>query len=79
MRASNLFRYTKEITFHNIEHGNAERFIGMVISWGSFRYLAQGVTEQELGLDELKEVAHRVIGEQPIPWYLSYRMRIGVK
>ncbi len=79
MQASNLFRYTKEITLHNVEYGNADRFIGMVISWGSFRYLAQGVTEQELGLDSLKEVAHRVIGEQPIPWYLSYRMRIGVK
>ena len=79
MQSSNLFRSTKEITLHNVEHGNADRLIGMVISWGSFRYLTQGVTEQELGLDQLKEVAHRVIGEKPIPWYVSYRMRIGVK
>jgi len=79
MQASDLFRYTKEITLHNVEYGNADRFIGMVISWGSFRYLKQGVTEQELSIDQLKEVAHRVIGEEPIPWYLSYRVRIGVK
>ncbi len=79
MRDSNLFRYTKEITLHNVEYGNADRFIGLVLSWGSVRYLKQGVTEQELGIDQLKEVAHRVIGEEPIPWYLSYRVRIGVK
>ena len=79
MQASNLFRYTKEIRLHNIEYGNAERLIGLVISWGSFRYLTQGITEQELGLDQLKSVAHRVIGDTPVPWYLSYRMRIGIK
>ncbi len=27
----------------------------------------------------IKDVAHRVIGSEPIPWYLSYRMRIGIK
>ena len=79
MRASKLFRYTKEITLHNVEYGNADRLIGLVISWGSFRYLTQGVTEQELGIDQLKDVAHRVIGDTPIPWYLSYRVRIGIK
>ena len=79
MQASNRFRYTKEITLHNVEYGNADRLIGLVISWGSFRYLTQGVTEQELGIDQLKDVAHRVIGDTPIPWYLSYRMRIGIK
>lgn len=79
MQASSHFRYTKEITLHNIEFGNADRLIGLVISWGSFRYLRQGVTEQELGLDQLREVANRVIGDEPIPWYLSYRVRIGIK
>ncbi len=79
MQASNLFRYIKEVTLHNIEYGNADRLIGLVISWGSFRFLAQGVTEQELGLDQLKAVAHRVIGDEAFPWYLSYRVRIGIK
>ena len=79
MRESKRFRYTKEITLHNTEYGNADRLVGLVISWGAFRYLTQGVTEQELGLDQLKEVAHRVIGEEPISWYLSYRVRIGIK
>ncbi len=79
MRASNRFRYTKEITLHNVEYGNADRYIGFVISSGSFRYLTQGVTEQELGIDQLKDVAHRVIGDAPVPWYLSYRVRIGIK
>jgi len=79
MRESNRFRFTKEITLHNVEYGNADRFIGLVLSWGPIRYIRQGVTEQELGIDQLKEVAHRVIGTDPIPWYLSYRVRIGIK
>ncbi len=79
MQASNRFRYTKDITLHKIEYGNADHLIGLVISWGSFRYLRQGVTEQELAIDQLKDVAHRVIGDEPIPWYLSYRVRIGIK
>lgn len=79
MRESNRFRYTKEITLHNIEYGNADRLVGFVISGGAFRYLSQGVTEQELGIDQLKEVAHKVIGDKSIPWYLSYRVRTGIK
>ena len=79
MQESNLFRSTKEMTLHSVEYGNADRLIGLVISWGAFRYLAQGVTEQELGLDQFRAVAHRVIGDTPVPWYLSYRMRIGIK
>jgi len=39
------------------------------------RYL----TEQEVGLDHLKRVAHDLLGPEPIPWYFSYRVRMGVK
>ncbi len=79
MQASNLFQYTKEIAVHNVESGKSDRFIGFVISLGSFRYLKEGVTEQELGLDQLRDVANKVIGDEPVPWYLSYRVRIGIK
>jgi SAM-dependent methyltransferase len=44
------------------------------------RYLKHGyLTEQEVGLDHLQRVAQDFIGPEPIPWYFSYRVRIGVK
>jgi len=36
-------------------------------------------TEQEIGLDRLKHAASQYIGSEPIPWYVSYRVRIGIK
>jgi hypothetical protein len=42
--------------------------------------LKQGyLTEQEVGLDHLKRVSQNLIGQEPIPWYFSYRVRIGIK
>ena len=80
MQDSGRFRYMKELVVHHMEKGNAERFIGLTLSYGIDRYLKQGyLTEQEVGLDHLKRVAQNVIGLDPIPWYFSYRVRIGIK
>ena len=80
MQESGQFRYVKELLVHQIEMGNAQRFIGLTLSYGIARYLKQGyLTEQEVGLDHLKRVAQDCIGSEPIPWYFSYRIRIGIK
>lgn len=80
MQESGQFRYVKELLVHQIEEGNAQRFIGLTLSYGIARYLKQGyLTEQEVGLDHLKRVAQDCIGSEPIPWYFSYRIRIGIK
>lgn len=80
MQESGQFRYVKELVIHQIEEGNAERFIGLTLSYGIARYLKQGyLTEQEVGLDHLKRITHDFIGPEPIPWYFSYRMRVGIK
>ncbi len=80
MQDSRCFRYLKELVVHHVEKGNAERFIGLTLSYGIARYLKQGyLTEQEVGFDRLKHIAQDVIGPEPIPWYFSYRVRIGVK
>jgi len=80
MQDSGCFRYVKELVVHHTEEGNAERFIRLTLSYGIARYLKQGyLTEQEVGLDHLKRVAQDLIGPEPILWYFSYRVRIGIK
>jgi len=36
-------------------------------------------TDHELGLTELQEVADRTLGAEGLPWYVSYRVCVGVK
>jgi len=80
MQESGQFRYVKEFVIHQVEEGNAERFIGLTLSYGIARYLKQGyLTEQDVGLDHLKRVAQNQIGPEPIPWYFGYRVRLGIK
>ncbi len=80
IRASGLFRYVKEITLHSVEQGGAGRLVGLALSQGGIAgLLKHGVSESAIGLDTLYDVATRTIGEQPRPWYFSYRVRIGVR
>jgi hypothetical protein len=41
--------------------------------------LESGVSTTEVGLDELREVAQRTLGQQGLPAYFTYRVRVGVK
>ena len=75
MRASGHFRYTQEMLLHSIEQGDAARFLAMMRS-AAFNH---HFTDQEIGLDRLSNAASQVIGSEPVPWYWSYRVRIGVK
>ncbi|MDQ2886898.1 MAG: class I SAM-dependent methyltransferase [Chloroflexota bacterium] len=75
MRESAHFRFTREVLLHHIEHGDAARFIEAMWSSG----FNQQFTEQEIGFDRLRQAALQHIGSEPIPWYWSYRVRIGVK
>jgi ubiquinone/menaquinone biosynthesis C-methylase UbiE len=80
IQESGQFRYVKELAVHHTEEGNAERFIALTLSYGIARYLKHGyLTEQEVGLDHLKRLAYDFIGAESIPWYFSYRIRIGIK
>lgn len=77
MRHSNVFRFIREVFLHQVEQGDAARFLEMVQSnafSGNFP-----LTDEELGFDQLKEAALQFIGSEPIPWFVSYRVRIGVK
>ena len=80
MRASGHFRFTREFVLHHCEQGDATRFIGLILSSGYNYQLKRGtVTEQEIDLDRLKQAALDYIGSEPIPWYFSYRVRVGIR
>ncbi len=80
IRASERFRFTKEILLHHVEQGGAERLIGLMLSQGGIATLLKhGVGEDEIGITTLREAASRLLGAAIVPWYFSYRMRVGVK
>jgi hypothetical protein len=41
--------------------------------------LDRGMTEDELGLAQLRETAARTLGDECSEWFVSYRVRLGVK
>lgn len=77
LRESGHFRFTREVLLHSIEQGDAARFIEMTRSNALSNQ--SHFTEQEIGLDRLTSAAYQFIGSEPIPWYVSYRVRIGIK
>ena len=80
MRESGLFRFTREALVHCRERGGAERIVGMALSLGPLNVLLEdGMTEEELGLAQLREVAAQALGDREVDWFLCYRVRLGVK
>ncbi len=79
MRASGHFRYVTEIAVHSREEGDAERFVALMLSQGgTVALLEQGLTEDELGLTRLREVAQRRI-RGSVPFWWTYRVRLAVR
>lgn len=80
MTESKSFRYTKEIVVHHTEEGDAERFIGLLLSQGGVRTLLKaGRSEEELGIAAFRNACHDLLGSGRRTWYWSARVRIGVK
>ena len=80
MRASGLFRFTREALVHSRETGGAERIVGMAFSLGPLNVLLEGgMTEEELGLAQLRGVAAKALGDREVDWFMCYRARLGVK
>jgi ubiquinone/menaquinone biosynthesis C-methylase UbiE len=80
MTESGRFRYTKEFVVHQVEEGNAARFIGILLSQGGIRSLLNaGHTEEELGIDKFRAECNEVLGQKMNRWYWSLRVRIGIR
>src|SRR5260370_15980982 len=80
MRESGHFSFTREVMLHHIEQGDAARFLELILTNSrSHQFKLKTITEQEIGFDRLSSAAFQSIGSEPIPWYVSYRVRIGIK
>jgi hypothetical protein len=77
LRESGHFHFTREVLLHHVEYGDAARYLAMMQS-SAFSHQFQ-FTDQETGSDRLRLAAFHYIGSEPIPWYWSYRVRIGIK
>ena len=80
IKASDHFRYAREIVFHSRDRADANRIVGMALSLGPLTVLLnEGLSEEETGLAALRETAGRVLGDQEAEIFLGYRIRLGVK
>jgi ubiquinone/menaquinone biosynthesis C-methylase UbiE len=80
MKDSGRFRFVREVLACQKELGDAERLVGLAMSQGgAAALLKNGLSEEEIGLTELRAVARQILGDTAIPWYFSFRVRIGIK
>ena len=78
IRASGHFRFVKEIKVHHVEQGDAERIVGVLLSQGQIAgLLKRGLSEDEIGITALREAARQALGDRTVPWYWSYKVRLG--
>jgi len=79
MQNSGFFSFAKEVVVHNVEQGDANRFVLLALSQGSVgTVLRAGISEEILGIPEFKEIVEESLPE-PCPFYFSYRVRYGIK
>lgn len=72
---SGVFQLVRELSLHSVEEGDGERLVRLALSEGSLQTLLEdGVSEEEVGLDRLREVASRM---PTVPWWISYRAWVG--
>lgn len=80
MRDSQVFRFAKEIVFHNVEACNAERYIGLAMTQGGLQtVLKAGHTYLQDELGEFREAVQDHFQGQELAIMFSYRMRLGMK
>jgi hypothetical protein len=78
MKTSGCFRYVKEILLHHQETGNAERFIGLILSSHISALIKQGLRPEEVEVDSFESAVKLALGNASIPFWFSYHARIGI-
>ncbi|MEK4510713.1 class I SAM-dependent methyltransferase [Paenibacillus sp. FSL K6-2524] len=79
-RASGIFRFTKEIVFHNIEICSAERYVGLALSQGSVQnVLKLNLRDLDEDIEAFGQNVERYFDSRDLDIMFNYRMRLGVK
>ena len=72
---SRVFSEIRELPLHSVEEGDGDRLVALAFTEGSLITLLEaGATEEEVGLDRLREVARSM---PRVPWWFGYRALIG--
>jgi len=80
IKKSGQFGFVREIAVNHTEVGDSERLINLVLSLSSvMAVIKHGLSEEEIGLDKLRDVARDSIGDNPVKWFYEYRIRLGIK
>ena len=81
MEQSQRFRYTREIALQSIEHGKADRIVGLLLtSQADIQILFKNhVSEDEIGLTAFRAEMQRLLGDTVYSLYFTYHVRLGVK
>ena len=76
--ADGYFRVVRDTVLHSVEEGDGDRLLGFALSEGNVRVLLeQGVTEEEIGLDRLREACAEL--RRPVPWWVGYHLWICLR
>ncbi|MBV8901979.1 MAG: class I SAM-dependent methyltransferase [Verrucomicrobia bacterium] len=79
MQESGRFGFTKEIFCHSRETGGVGRLIGLAQSQSTVAALLKhGFSEEEIGISDLRQAAERILAGRVVPWWWSYRLRVGI-
>lgn len=80
LRESGVFRFTKEIVFHNKEACDAARYVGLALSQSGVQTvlkLDSNALNDEI--ERLRSSAEAYFNRQPRETLFGYRMRLGIK
>ena len=78
LEESGVFRCVRELALHSIEQGDGERLVELALSEGSMTTLLEvGASAEDIGLDRLQTPAATM--PQPLPWWISYRVWVGLR
>lgn len=80
IRDSGHFRWTKELCVHSVDSGDADRLVGLALSFGGVADLFKwGLSEEAVGVERLRDQAIQALGNSTVTWYFTYHIRLGVK
>lgn len=80
LMASKMFRYCREVVFHNTEKSDAERFIGIALSQGVLQTaLRKGSADIDTEVKMFCDKVKSFFKDRTLDIIFSYRMRLGVK
>lgn len=80
LRASKLFRYTRELVFANTITCRTDRLYTLALSQSGMQFVLNHCPERiEAKLAEYKDLLDHTYGEHPFEADFCYRMRIGIK